>query len=400
MNKLTKLLFLLIIVSSCTTQIPKEKSIKDASVNIMAYYVPREGFEPESLPLEKLTHIIFSFSKVIDGEMQFRNENSGEILEKLVAQKEKYPHLKVMIACGGWGADGFSDAAFTEKSRQKFVNSSIAFIEKYQLDGLDMDWEYPGISGAGTKARPDEDKDNFTALMKLLREELDKLGRPQILTFASAGWKRYYDFVDLGEVMKYADYMNIMTYDQAGGGNQFTTHHTALGHRDLNDILNTPLGKAMKKRNDNLPEDMQKWEPQAAETIIEFCKKEGVKPEQIVVGAAFYGRGWKGVPPIDNGLYQPNKGPISGGTNYSTLLADFNKEQGYKRFWDSIAKAPYLYSETDSIFITYDDPESVALKTQMVKEQKLGGIMFWQLSGDSKDNKSLLEAIFKEATKE
>lgn len=397
MHNRTKLLFLLIILGSCSPQIAKEKSIKDSPVNIMAYYVVREGYEPENLALERLSHIIFSFSKVIDGQMQFRNEESGEILKQLVAQKDKHPHLKVMIACGGWGADGFSDAALTEESRQKFVKSSIAFIEKYQLDGLDMDWEYPGISGAGTKARPDVDKENFTALMKLLREELDQLSRPQTLTFASAGWKRYYDFVDLEEVMKYADYMNIMTYDQAGGGNRFTTHHTALGHRDLGDLLNTPLGKAMKKRNDNLPEDVRKWEPQSAETIIDFCIQQGVKPEQIVVGAAFYGRGWKGVPSTSNGLYQPNKGPISGGTNYSTLLSDFNEEKGYVRYWDPVAKAPYLYSVQDSIFITYDDPESVKLKTKMAKDKKLGGIMFWQLSGDSKDKNSLLKSIYDEA---
>lgn len=398
MNKLIVLLLVGMLCSFCGVQNSKINKTTNPSINIMAYYVPANDFQVEQLPLDKLTHIIFSFSKVIDGEMKFRNEELGTKLEQLVAQKENHPQLKVMIACGGWGADGFSDAALHEESRQKFVESSIAFIEKYQLDGMDMDWEYPGISGAGTKARPDVDKENFTALMKALREALDKLDRPQTLTFASAGWKRYYDNVELFEVMKYADFMNVMTYDQAGGGSTITAHHTALGNVTVEDIAETPLGKAMIERNENLPADVHKWEPQSVEKIINFCLEHGVNPAQLVVGAAFYGRGWKGVPPENNGMYQPNKGPISGGTNYSTILADFTVENGFIKYWDELAKAPYLYNSADSILVTFDDTKSVQLKTKFVKDNKLGGIMFWQLGGDSSDKNSLLNAIFEAAT--
>lgn len=393
------LLFVLGTSISCNMKKTSHKSIDTTQLNIMAYYVPGKDIKEEQLPLNKLTHIIFSFSKVVDGEMHFSNQTSDERLKHLLAQKSKYPALNVMVACGGWGADGFSDAALTAESRQKFVKSAIAFIEKYQLDGMDIDWEYPGISGAGTKARPDEDKENFTALMKLLRSELNKLPRPQTLTFAAAGWKRYYDYVDLNEVMKYADYINVMTYDQAGGGSPFTGHHTALGNVSVNDIVDTPLGKAMKKRNKNLPGDVFPWEPQSAEKIIEFCENKGVKPSQIVIGAAFYGRGWKGVPPENNGLYQANKGPISGGTNYHSILTNFTRENGFTKHWDSLAKAPYLYNSADSIFVTYDDTKSVQLKTKFAKNKKLGGIMFWQLGGDSNDEKSLLNAIFEESVR-
>lgn len=397
MNKFIAFLLVGVLFSFCGVQNSKINETTNTPINIMAYYVPGNDFQAEQLPLNKLTHIIFSFSKVIDGEMKFRNEESGTKLKQLVAQKKNHPQLKVMIACGGWGADGFSDAALTEESRIKFVKSAIAFIEKYQLDGMDMDWEYPGISGAGTKARPDVDKENFTAIMKLLRKELDKLDRPQTLTFASAGWKRYYDNVELVEVMKYADFMNVMTYDQAGGGSTITANHTALGNVTVEDIAETPLGKAMIERNENLPADAHKWEPQSVERIIDFCLENGVNPSQLVVGAAFYGRGWNGVPPDNNGMYQPNKGPISGGTNYSTILADFTVEKGFVKYWDELAKAPYLYNSADSILVTFDDTKSVQLKTKYVKDNKLGGIMFWQLGGDSKDKNSLLDAIFEEA---
>src|SRR5680860_1602696 len=97
---------------------------------IMAYYVPERNFEPEKIPVEKLTHIIYSFTNVIDGEMKFRKpEIVGPKLEALVKQKERNPDLKVMIACGGWGADGFSDMAQTEEGRTKFIDSASEFIK-------------------------------------------------------------------------------------------------------------------------------------------------------------------------------------------------------------------------------------------------------------------------------
>jgi len=398
MLKSLAILFILMCFCSCALHDSSKKKVTNSPVNIMAYYVPEREYHPEKLPLDKITHIIYSFSKVIDGEMKFPNEESGRKLKLLVAQKEMYPHLKVMIACGGWGADGFSDAAHSVESRKKFIASSIAFVEEYNLDGIDMDWEYPAIPAAGTKARPD-DKENFTALLKGLREALDETGRPQVLTFASAGWKRYYDNVELLNIMKHVDYMNVMTYDQAGGASRFTSHHTALGRAEVKDLGESPLGLAMKKRNAGLPEGEHKWEPQSVEKIIDFCIEKGVNPKQLVVGAAFYGRGWKGVPSDNNGLYQPNKGAISGGTNYHVLVKDFISDEEFENHWDPVAKAPYLYNSNDSIFITYDDTRSVALKTRYAKEKKLGGIMFWQLSGDTRDENSLLDAIFEEAIK-
>lgn len=365
---------------------------------IMAYYVPEKDYRPEKLPLKQLTHIIFSFTNVIDGEMKFRNPKNSNKLDQLVAQKKLHPNLKVMIACGGWGADGFSDMASTEENRHKFVLSAIDFIEKHKLDGIDIDWEYPGIPAAGTKASPN-DKKNFTLLMKSLRESLDELNRPQTLTFASAGWKRYYENVEINEVMKYVDYMNVMTYDQVGGNSPYTGHHTALGWIKEKDLKNTPADDFLKSRKEEMAKRGLKYEPASAEMIVDYCLKEGVKPEQIIIGAAFYGRSWKGVAPDNNGLYQANKGVHKGWGAYDNIRKKYENKNGFKRYWDNIAKAPYLYNAKDSIFISYDDPESVSLKTEYALRNKLGGIMFWQLGNDTKSSNSLVDAIFNSANK-
>ena len=360
----------------------------------MAYYVPERDYQPDKIPVEKLTHIIFSFSKVIDGEMKFRHpEESGEKLEQLVMQKKRNPDLKVMIACGGWGADGFSDMALTRESRQKFIKSTVAFIEKYKLDGLDIDWEYPGISGAGTMAR-DEDREHFTFLMQELREALDQIGRPQVLTFASAGWKRYYNYVELDKVMPVVDFMNVMTYDQVGGSSPFTGHHTALGLFTEEDMEGTPALAYFESRKEEMAKRGRTWEPRSAEKIIDFCIGKGVDPAKIVVGAAFYGRAWKGVHPENNGLYQPNGGEYIGWSGYTQIRKEFEPNPGYTRYWDEAAKAPYLFNPVDSIFISYDDTVSVRLKTEYAIEKKLGGIMFWQLGNDTKEENGLLDAIY------
>lgn len=361
----------------------------------MAYYVPERNFQPEEIPVEKLTHIIFSFTHVVDGEMKFRNpENSGPKLEALVRQKERNPNLKVMIACGGWGADGFSDMALTAESRTKFIQSARDFIAEYQLDGMDMDWEYPGISGAGTKAR-EEDTQNFTALMKGLREMLDSFESPKILTFASAGWKRYFDFVEMEEVMKYADFTNVMTYDQVSGVSIYTGHHTPLGDVTSEDVKQTPFGSHL----DSLYQSGENLDPhpRSAQKIVDFLIEEGVNPEQIVIGGAFYGRVWKGVPLVNNGLYQLSKGLHIGWMAYHQIREKYESDPSFKRFWDEKAQAPYLYNQQDSLFVSYDDTVSVALKTKYVMEKGLGGIMFWELGNDTKESGSLLDAIYKAA---
>ncbi|WP_242095012.1 glycoside hydrolase family 18 protein [Aestuariivivens sediminicola] len=345
-----------------------------SSFTIMAYYVPSDEYTVDDIPFEKLTHIIYSFTRVIDNKMQFRNERHDAALKKLVANKKEHPHIKVMIACGGWGGSGgFSDMANDPDRRREFVSSTMDFVNKYDLDGVDIDWEYPGLRGAGNVHRP-EDKENFTALMKELREGLDKLDRPMTLTFASAGWERYYEHVETLEVMKYANYMNIMTYDFAGGNSPITNHHTNLGSYE----------SVQPERN-----------PRSAEAIVDYCLSLGVQPEQIVIGAAFYGRGWEGVPPENNGLFQPNKGVWKGWANFRGLQANQENKNGFVKYWDAKAKAPYLYNAKDSIFISYDDTTSVRLKTKYARSKQLGGIMFWQLTLDSTSD-GLLDAIYDE----
>lgn len=364
----------------------------DKGPTVMAYYYTRwENFKPETLPYDKLTHIIFSFTEVIDNEMKFPEDTLDLMLEALVGQKKNYPHLKVMIACGGWaGSGGFSEMARSAENRAKFVKSVVKFIRKYKLDGLDIDWEYPGLPGMGNPYIP-EDKENFTALMCELREGLNSICKHQILTFAGAGWERAFDHIEIEKVMQCINYINVMSYDLAGGNDPYTSHHTNLGLIKMEDIAGTPAAAKMIEGGDST-------KPFSTEKIVSFLIDKGVDPAQIVIGSNFSGRAWQGVPPENNGLYQLNRGRWRGRASYANIREAMEDKNGYVRYWDSIAKAPYLYSATDSVFITYDDTMSVRLKTRYVIDNGLGGIMFWQLGADAGED-GLVDAIYAEKTR-
>lgn len=383
---------LALILSVSVTGCQTSDKPADNGFQVMAYFYPRgEDFDPDTLQLDRLTHIIFSFTEVIDNEMRFKDGARGALLRKLAEQKDEYPGLRVMIACGGWGGSGgFSEMARSKETRRKFVQSAVRFIEEYNLDGLDIDWEYPGLPGIGNPYIP-EDRENFTALMRELRKAMDRTGRDQTLSFAAAGWQKFFDHIDLEQVMRYADYMNMMTYDLAGGGDKFTSHHTNLGKVTLEDLAGTPAAEIMRERSDTT-------RPRSAQKIIDFCISRGVRPSQIVIGAAFYGKGWTGVPPENNGLYQPVREAWKGNGRYYALQSSYENKNGFKRYWDETAEAPFLYNPVDSIFITYEDTVSVRLKTEYAIRNQLGGIMFWELGGDVPDQ-GLLATIHAAAEK-
>jgi len=386
-----KTILLISVISAITLYSCSMKNIspQDKGVKVMAYYYTRwQNFTPETLPLDKLTHIIFSFTEVIDGEMKFPEDTLGIMLKKLVEQRKNHPNLKVMVACGGWGGSvGFSEMAKTPEGQKKFVESVVKFIKKYNLDGLDIDWEYPGLPGNGNAYIP-EDKENFSALMCKLRKGLNSVSDSQVLTFAGAGWEMAFDHIELDKVMQCINYVNVMSYDLAGGDDPYTSHHTNLGLIKMEDLQGTPAAVKMVEEGDAT-------KPFSTQKIVSYLINKGVKPSQIVIGSNFSGRAWQGVPPENNGLYQLNRGAWKERNSYSIIREKREDKNGFVRYWDPVAQAPYLYNAKDSVFITYDDTMSVRLKTKFTAETGLGGIMFWQLGADALQD-GLVDAIYAE----
>lgn len=354
-----------------------EWSKRNASNPVIIAYVPsiQDNWGKDMEVAKKITHINYAFANIKDGKVvQGREGDSLEIAE-LRALKKVNPDLKILISVGGWAwSDHFSDAALTSASREIFAQSAIDFLLKHQLDGIDLDWEYPGQPGEGNVFRP-EDKENFTAILKLIREKLDAIEPEDVhylLTVATAANQKYLDHTEMDKAAKYLDYVNIMTYDYHGGWSPLTGHHANLHLSSYNQST------------------VQRSSSQAVEEHL----KAGVPAEKLVLGVPFYGRWWSGVEKTNQGLYQDSKGE-RGSKGFKDLEKDYINKNGFVRYWDESAKAPYLWQESTATFVTYEDEASLKIKMEYIEEKKLGGAMFWQFNGDNEQH-SLLNTIFNE----
>lgn len=358
----------LCLIFSCSEKNQIQET-EQKSYHIIGYVAGWKPIKPKRIPAEKLTHINYAFANVENGviaHIEGRSESDRLNFIVLNSLKTRNPDLKILVSIGGWThSKGFSDAVLTEESRKKLTNSGIDFLLKYNLDGLDFDWEYPGYPGDNNPYRP-EDKENFVAMLKGFREALDSIGNVEgkhyLSTIATGGFRGYLEANDLAAAQKYLDFINIMAYDFYTAGDEMTGHHANL----------FPSGDKGR----------------SAQTTVEEHMEFGVPAEKLVLGVPFYGRMWKGAGSVDNGLFQP--GNYVMGLPYQQVYA-FSKNSSYSRFWDSKAGAPYLFSVKDSTWITYEDPESLVLKMKFVKENGLAGAMFWELSEDNTG--TLLEAL-------
>jgi chitinase len=352
---------ILFILTMCVFSV--FKTYAQTNYKIIAYYTG-SGNKTQEYPVEKLTHIIYSFLKIKEDTLTVANDAQEQSLRQIVALKEKYPNLKVMVSIGGWGGCApCSDLFASEAHRQTFAKTTVAFFKKYNVDGLDLDWEYPSIEGYPGHKFIKEDKDHFTALVKTLRTEM---GKKYILTFAAGGFEKFLEeSVDWEAIMPHLDFVNLMTYDLTNGYSTVTGHHTPL-HSD----------KKQKESTSN---------------CVNWLLKNKVPAQKLIIGAAFYARVWEEVPDTTNGLYQPGKFKL--GLAYKNFPTYFVAEKGFKYYFDKKTQAPYQYSSKEKLFATFDDERSIAAKSKFIKDKKLGGIMFWEL-GEDKEQGGLVDAIY------
>jgi len=329
---------------------------------------------PPAIPAEQLTHVNFAFARIdAGGRVAFEDPRFESGLASLVALKRENPKLNVLVSVGGWEAEGFSDAALTDESRAIFAESAVAMLRRHRLDGIDLDWEYPGQGVAGIRYRA-EDKRNFTSLLQAVRAALDAASAEDrrdaanhyLLTIASAD-REYFDHTEMDELHVHLDWINVMTYDFFNSLTRTTGHHAGLYPSEF---------AAPTDRN--------------ADASIRQHLAAGIPPEKLVLGVAFYGRRFEGVEPQHDGLNRPY-GHYGGDHSYAELVESYINRNGYLRQWDEGARAPFLWNSARRTFISYDDPQSIRIKAGYVRELDLGGVMFWELSQDREGE--LLEAV-------
>ena len=327
--------------------------------------------------LDKIDVINYAFGGIRDGKMFVSNSNHFEEIIKLAHDKG----TRVVLAIGGWGVDGFSDASLTKESRKVFIDSIIEGIEKYRLDGIDFDWEYPTSTGGGyIKARP-EDKANFTLLCQELRAAMDKVNQDLILSIAVANgaWAAdtYYEVAKLNE---YIDFLHLMSYDIINFPTQANPIVKASHQTNLFQSSNS-VG--------------------SADAGVKAYQSRGIDPSKIIVGIAFYGhvfvvdgRGNNGMGGYCDTTITGNKTTVS----YKKIVEEYlTKPETYTVYTDEVAKASWIYG--NNTVISYDDPYSIAAKVDYVHNQNLGGVMVWEYTKDDSQS-SLINAIYNNINKQ
>ena len=319
---------------------------------VVAYLT--EYTSASTLDATYVTHINYAHGR-------FGNPKTGDggivisgtdLLRKVLALKQSKPSLKVLLMIGGWGekADGFSMMARDAAKRTAFCEACKAHVDTYGLDGIDLDWEYPG-GGPSSNGQSPDDAANFNLVLKELRE---KLGTTKIISYASSSSAKY---VDWTEAIKYIDYVNVMTYDMGD-----PPYH------------NSTLYRSSLTRSTSCEESVEKH------------RKAGVPLNRQNLGVPFFGHG---IDPYDEDVRYKDIVNILAAT--SGTYAGKNI-----RHWDDVAKVPYLTDEDGTMLLGYDDPESVTWKGRFAREKGLLGAMFREYrhdDGAGSLRKALYEAV-------
>ncbi|SMF83918.1 chitinase [Paenibacillus uliginis N3/975] len=363
-NKFTKM-FIVVLLAGMSLYFYQVSAADDRKITAV-YVEAWQDYKNIKLSEKGVDIAFIAFAKIKGTDIYFHEDSTtnDQIKENIKKLKEHNPTTRMVLAVGGYGADGFSDASL-DGNRYLFTESIVNMVKELELDGVDIDWEYPAFHAWNTqKARP-EDTRNFTNLMKELREKLYRLphknNKKYLLSFASGTQDWYFQNVEVKEVEQYVDYINIMAYDLTGKWSDTTGF------------------------NANLYRDSQGKSKHSIDQIITMYLDHDIDSKKLLLGVPAYSYGWKNVKSDKDGLFKPGK-PIDINKvdlSYRKLEKDYLNNKDYKRYYDNKAKAAYLYN--GNTFISYEDKEALQEKVNYIKSKDLAGAMVWQYAQDAED---------------
>ncbi|MDD4212459.1 MAG: glycoside hydrolase family 18 protein [Bacilli bacterium] len=297
----------------------------------------------------KIDVINYSFGKIVNGELSVR---SLENLQNVLRLRAK--GVRIVIVIDGVSTntrEAFVQAASSEENREKLATSIANVIEQYQFDGVDLDWEFPN----GTT-----EKNNFSLLVKRIREKLDESDRDLILSAAvrSGGYSTHYNLVELN---KYLDYLHIMSYGMSGSNT--ARHQSALMNSTYSSF--------------------------SISSSVNMYINGGMDRDKVVFGIPFYVKVGTLANPTLPALGQSLSNYYSVG--YSSFMATTFVQQNFVEYFDAAAQVYYAVGTTQ--FASYDNPESIRLKCEWAIENGIAGVMFWDYGHDQAGG-TLLQAIY------
>lgn len=311
-----------------------------------------------------LTHIHVAFGNLtMEGDIVF---DYHPFLKQMDQVRAWNPDIKIVLSVVHKEPDAFTVVSASEELRENVAKTCARLVSQDGFDGVDFDWEYPCVPSNGMNCTP-EDRHNYTLLCEAAKRGMESVGGGSVSVAAGADLY-YIDSIEPERMAEVLDYVCLMTYDLKCGFHALSGHHTAL-YSSTGDVFRNSCDQALR-----------------------LFESAGFPKEKLLMGAAFYSRKWEDVPDRYHGFLQLTKTGGGYGPNYDKLADEYINKNGYVRYWDDEAKAPFLFN--GSTFISYDDEESLAHKCAYVKREDIGGIFYWCHSGDTKG--VLLRRIAKE----
>ncbi len=311
-----------------------------------------------------VTHICFAFAElyVVDSVYQKFDLSGGtsswNLFKKVVALKQKNPDLKIQLSFShvventdeNSQQGGFSAMAKSQEQMSHFAHDCKEFCKKWNLDGIDIDWELPGLSWSNHACDPAVDTENHVKLMKTLRDTLPAgeylltyAGYPKDKRKITGGWQ----FVDNKAVEPYVDWINVMTYDLGSGSHPHSAMYCTAADWDI----------------------LRTW--QAFNAI-------GFPMNKMVLGIPFYGR-----------VSFDSKPEV-----YDYYIIQNNLSSGkWTRKYHNLWQVPYVVDKSGSMICSYDDAQSIAYKANWAISKGMRGLMWWSQGGDD-GKKTLTQACW------
>ncbi|MBB1256319.1 chitinase C-terminal domain-containing protein [Streptomyces sp. OF3] len=463
----------------------REKMGADHQRRVIGYFTSwrtgkdgRDAYLASEIPWEKVTHLNYAFAHVDSDNRLSVGPNSADNpatgmtwpgvpgaemdpafsykghFNQLNKFKKQHPHVKTLVSVGGWaetggyfGPDGErvdsggfytmatnADGSVNQAGINTFADSAVKFLRDYGFNGLDIDYEYAtSMKDAGNPldwaiANPRRAGLNagYSALMKTLREKLDRAGaqdgKHYLLTVAAPSSGYLLRGMETYDTAKYLDYVNIMSYDLHGAWNEFVGPNASL-FDDGKDAELAAAGVYTTSQYGGIGYLNTDWA---------YRYFRGAMPAgRINVGLPYYTRGWKNVTGGTDGLWgrssttncpagagltkcgdgavgidnlwhdldtQGKESPAGSNPMWHAknlekgIVGDYVTQYGfpadtkltgtYARKYDSTLVAPWLWNADKKVFLSTEDEQSVRAKADWVVDQGIGGTMMWELAGD------------------
>ncbi|EED89593.1 hypothetical protein THAPSDRAFT_263859, partial [Thalassiosira pseudonana CCMP1335] len=315
-----------------------------------------------SFDASSYTHAIYSFASI---DSRYRLEawngtydNEVPLYKEFNTVKQRHSGIKTMIAVGGWSHNDpgpmqkrFSEMAASKTNRQTFAKSVVQFLRTYGFDGLDLDWEYPGLRERGGKR---EDYDNYVLMVKEIRDAFNAAPEAYQLTVAVTGnITKLEKGFDLAGLEPYVDWFNIMAYDLWGS---WDPKHIAYSHTDIRMI------------------------DEAVAYMSHFIQRS-----KLVLGLGSYARTYtlSNSDCLDLGC--PFEGPGKAGCEGTDgflpyfEVADLITQRNYDMVrYDDETQSMVMITD-GNLLISYDNTVSFNKKAEYAEDQCLMGTMLWAI---------------------